>query len=199
MSDGEAAVGALVRAARECRACAGDLPHEPRPVLQAEPTARLLIAGQAPGYKVHTTGLPWNDPSGDRLRQWLDLDRATFYDPARIAIVPAALCYPGKDDRGGDRPPPARCAPLWLERIRRALPRLEMTLAIGQYAQRRVLGRARKKSLTATVAAWRDYTPDVLPLPHPSWRNEAWLSKNPWFEQAVVPYVRERVRALVVG
>lgn len=188
----------LLKAARACRQCA-DLPLGPRPVLRAAAGARLLIVGQAPGTRVHETGIPWNDPSGNRLRQWLDVDRDTFYDASRIAIVPMGLCYPGRDPRGGDLPPRPECAPLWQDPIRRALPRVELTLLIGQYAQKWYLGKTRKASMTETVRAWRDYQPAFLPLPHPSWRNTAWLKKNPWFEAEVLPELRRRVAALLSG
>ncbi len=186
-----------VAAARACRVCAETLPLGPRPVLQIAASARLMIVGQAPGTRVHATGLPFNDPSGDRLRAWLGVDRATFYDARRIAILPMGLCYPGRDPRGGDKPPPQVCAPTWHPRIRPLLPNLELTLLVGQYAQRHYLGRARRASLTETVRAWRSYAPAFLPLPHPSWRNTAWLKRNPWFEAEVVPALRARVSALL--
>jgi uracil-DNA glycosylase len=146
---------------------------------------------------VHETGVPWNDPSGDRLRHWLDLERNAFYDEARIAIVPMGFCSPGRDERGGDRPPRPECAPLWHPPLRAALPGIELTLLVGSYAQRSYLGRRRKASLTETVRAWRDYLPNVLPLPHPSWRNTGWLKKNPWFEAGLVPVLRQRVATLM--
>jgi len=188
---------ALVASARACRVCAENLPLGPRPVLRARESARLLIVGQAPGTRVHETGVPWNDPSGDRLRYWLALDREAFYDEVRLAIVPMGFCYPGRDERGGDRPPRPECAPLWHPPLRAALPRIELTLLVGSYAQRYYLGKRRKASLTETVRAWRDYLPDSLPLPHPSWRNTAWLKKNPWFEADLVPELRRRVAALM--
>ncbi len=187
---------ALVAAARACRVCAQHLPLGPRPVVRARVSARLLIVGQAPGTRVHETGVPWNDPSGDRLRHWLDLDREAFYDEARISIVPMGLCYPGRDPRGGDNPPRPECAPLWHPPLRAALPGIELTLLVGSYAQRYYLGKRRKASMTETVRAWHDYLPAVLPLPHPSWRNTAWLRKNPWFEADLVPVLRQRVAAL---
>ena len=187
----------LVDAARACRVCAAHLPLGPRPVLRATTTARLLIVGQAPGTKVHETGVPWNDPSGDRLRDWLDLDREAFYDEARIAIMPMGFCYPGRDERGGDRPPRPECAPLWHPPLRAALPGIALTLLVGSYAQRYYLGKRRKASMTETVRAWRDYGPEFLPLPHPSWRNTAWLKKHPWFEAELVPVLRQRVAALM--
>ncbi len=146
---------------------------------------------------MNETGVPWNDPSGDRLRHWLDLEPKAFYDEARIAIVPMGFCYPGRDERGGDRPPRPECAPLWHPPLRAALPGIELTLLVGSYAQRYYLGKRRKASLTETVRAWRDYLPDVLPLPHPSWRNTAWLKKNPWFEADLMPVLRQRVAILM--
>jgi len=187
----------LVAAARACRVCAAQLPLGPRPVLRAEATARLLIVGQAPGTKVHETGIPWNDPSGERLRDWLAVDRETFYDAARIAIVPMGFCYPGRDSRGGDRPPRRECAPLWHPPLRAALPEVALTLLVGQYAQAFYLGARRRGSLTETVCAWRDVLPEFLPLPHPSWRNTAWLKRNPWFAAELLPELRARVHALL--
>ena len=187
----------VLAAARACTLCAAHLPLGPRPVLRAASTARLLIVGQAPGTKVHASGIPWNDPSGDRLRAWLGLDRAAFYDAARVAIVPMGLCYPGVDARGGDRPPRPECAPLWHPRLRPLLPAVELTLLVGRYAQRFYLGEAAGATLRETVHAWRDHLPRFLPLPHPSWRNTAWLRRNPWFEAELVPELRRRAAALV--
>ncbi len=187
----------VLEAARACRVCAAHLPLGPRPVLRAAATARLLIVGQAPGSKVHASGIPWNDPSGDRLRDWLGLDRETFYDERRIAIVPMGFCYPGRDARGGDLPPRPECAPLWHPPLRAALARVELTLLVGQYAQAFYLERGRRHSLTETVRAWADYGPDFLPLPHPSWRNTAWLKQNPWFAAELLPELRARVRRLL--
>ncbi len=183
----------------DIRACAlcHELPLGPRPVLQASPSARILIAGQAPGTKVHETGIPFNDPSGDRLRDWLGVDRETFYDEKRIAIVPMGFCYPGRDERGGDKPPIPRCAETWRGRVMPLLKNVRLTLVIGQYAHAWHLGAARRKSLTDTVRNWRAYGPDVLPLPHPSWRNTAWLKRNPWFEADILPVLRGRVRELL--
>lgn len=186
-----------VAAARACTLCADDLPLGARPVFRVSPTARLLIVGQAPGTRVHETGIPWNDPSGDRLRDWLAVDRETFYDESRIAILPAGLCYPGRHARGGDLPPPAECGPLWHRRLTAHMPEIELTLLVGQYAQALYLGPRRRRTLTETVAAWRDYLPDYLPLPHPSWRNTAWLGRNPWFEAELLPDLRARVGALL--
>lgn len=187
----------LVAAARACRVCAAQLPLGPRPVLRAEATARLLIVGQAPGTKVHETGIPWNDPSGERLRDWLAVDRETFYDAARIAIVPMGFCYPGRDSRGGDRPPRRECAPLWHPPLRAALPEVALTLLVGQYAQAFYLGARRRGSLSETVRAWRDVLPEFLPLPHPSWRNTGWLKRHPWFAAELLPELRARVHALL--
>jgi uracil-DNA glycosylase len=187
----------VLAAARACRLCEPALPLGARPVLRAGATARLLIVGQAPGTRVHETGVPWNDPSGDRLRRWLDVDRATFYDASRIAIAPIGFCYPGRDARGGDAPPRPECAPLWQPRLLAALPQVELILLVGRYAQGYYLGRRRKRTLGETVRAYRDYLPDYLPLPHPSWRNSAWLARNPWFETELLPVLRERVHALL--
>ena len=193
----EASLQALLKELRACRICEKQLPLGPRPVLRASTTARILIAGQAPGTKVHATGIPWNDPSGDRLRDWMNLDRDTFYDEARIAIIPMGFCYPGRDPRGGDLPPRKECAEHWLEGLLRHLPRIELTLLFGQYAQRHYLAKSRKKSLTETVRAWREYGPEFLPMPHPSWRNSGWLKRNPWFEREVLPDLRERIHTLL--
>jgi uracil-DNA glycosylase len=185
----------LLREVRACRLCEAQLPLGPRPVLQADERARVLVVGQAPGTRVHATGIPWNDPSGDRLRRWLDVDREEFYDPSRFAIIPAGLCYPGRG-RSGDLPPRAECAPRWHPRLRALLPRIELTLLIGQYAQAYYLRGKRKRTLTATVNAWREYLPEFIPLPHPSPRNTLWLRVNPWFEQSVLPELRLRISAL---
>lgn len=187
----------IIARARACRVCAAHLPLGPRPMVFATGSARLMIVGQAPGTKVHASGIPWNDPSGDRLRDWLALDRDTFYDDTRIAIVPMGFCYPGREERGGDKPPRPECAPLWHDPIRAALPEIELTLLVGQYAQARYLGKARGKTVTETVRAWREYGPAFLPTPHPSWRTGAWLRKNPWFEAEVLPALRRRVKALL--
>ena len=187
----------LLAEVRACRLCAAHLPLGPRPVLRAKATARLLIVGQAPGTRVHETGIPWNDASGDRLRQWLGLSREEFYDDARVAIVPMGFCYPGRNKAGGDNPPRPECAPHWHQRLLPRLPGLELTLLVGGYAQRHYLGMAARGSVTETVKAWRDYLPDFLPTPHPSWRTTGWLRKNPWFEAELVPDLRRRTRALL--
>ena len=187
----------LLREVRACRICEADLPFGPRPVLQMASTARLLIVGQAPGSKVHQTGIPWNDASGDRLRDWLKLDRSVFYDAARVAILPVGFCYPGAGESGGDKPPRPECAPLWHELLIKHLPDLQLTLLVGQYAHRHYLEAGRKNSMTATVKAFSQHGPQFFPLPHPSWRSAIWMRKHPWFEKTVIPEVRKAVRKLV--
>ena len=189
----EAAVQKLLKDIRACTACADDLPHDPRPVLRASTSARVCIVGQAPGTRVHASGVPFDDPSGDRLREWLGVDRDTFYDESRIAIVPMGFCFPGLDAKGGDKPPLKRCAKLWRTQLFETLGEIDFTVIIGTYAQAWHLGKARKKTVTETVAAWRDYMPSAITLPHPSWRNNTWLKKNPWFEADVLPVLRAEV------
>jgi uracil-DNA glycosylase len=188
---------ALLTEIRACRACAGELPHEPRPVVRVAPATRLLICGQAPGRRVHESGLPFTDPSGDRLRQWMGVDYDTFYAAPAIGVAAMAFCFPGTSPKGGDYPPPPRCAALWRPRLMQALPKAELTLLVGGYAQKWALGDRAKASMTETVAAWREYGPDLLPMPHPSWRNTAWLRRNPWFEDEVVPYLKLRVAEIL--
>ena len=195
-------LGALLADIRACRFCVetpkgAPLPHEPRPVLQASKTARLAIFGQAPGTRVHASGKPFTDPSGDRLRDWLGIGEEVFYDPVRVAIIPMGFCFPGLDAKGGDRPPRRECAPLWRERLMAALPNLETMILVGQYSQKWHLGAGAKASLTETVEHWRDYAPRFFPTPHPSWRNNAWLKKHPWFEEELLPALRKRVRLLL--
>ncbi|HUL07998.1 MAG TPA: uracil-DNA glycosylase family protein [Candidatus Acidoferrum sp.] len=173
------------------------MPLGPRPVLRVNPSARLLIIGQAPGTKVHETGIPWNDRSGERLRDWLQLDRDTFYDAKRIAIMPMGFCYPGVDANGGDRPPRKECAPLWHGRVLALLPRIELTLLVGGYAQKHYLGDRCAASMTETVQAWREHAPRFIPLPHPSWRNTGWLKRNSWFEAELLRELRGRVHGLL--
>ncbi|MFI4996123.1 MAG: uracil-DNA glycosylase family protein [Hyphomicrobiales bacterium] len=198
----------LLRELAACRICRDAplygkrLPHEPRPVIQASRSARLCIASQAPGTRVHLSGRPFTDASGVRLRAWLGLDEASFYDARHIAIVPMGHCFPGQDAKGGDLPPRRECAPIWRDRIFAALPALELVLLIGHYAQGWHLGEEAKGGLTATVGRWRDILdgpgrPALLPLPHPSWRNNGWLKSNPWFEADLVPRLREEVGRLV--
>jgi uracil-DNA glycosylase len=186
----------VCREARACRLCERHLPLGPRPVFLAGRAARLLVVGQAPGRRVHETGIPWNDASGEQLRAWLAMERSAFYDTSRVAIVPSGLCYPGTVD-GADLPPRAECAPLWQPRFRAALPALRLTLLVGAYAQAYWLGGARKSTLAETVRAHRDYAPEFFPLPHPSWRNKAWLKRHSWFEREVIPALRRRVRAVL--
>ncbi len=194
MTKGER-VDELLGEIRACRICAAHLPLGPRPVLQASATSRLLIVSQAPGRKVHETGIPFNDPSGDRLRDWLGIDKATFYDADRIAIVPMGFCFPATG-RGGARPPRPECAPTWHPRLLPLLKQVQLTLVIGQYAQAGLLGVTRGTRLTDTVQAWRDHLAHGrLPLPHPSPRNRLWLVRNPWFETDLLPVLRERVAA----
>jgi uracil-DNA glycosylase len=185
---------------RSCRACARELPHEPRPVVRVTEATRLLVLGQAPGRRVHESGLPFDDPSGDRLRAWMGIDRPTFYDHPAIGVAGMAFCYPGTDPGGGDYPPPARCCALWHPRLLPALPNIELTLLVGAHAHRWGLGKRtqnRAQSVTTTVEAWRAHLPAFLPLPHPSWRNTAWLKRHPWFETDVAPYLRARVAKML--
>lgn len=201
---------ALHSAIVACRLCrdapakgeADRLPHEPRPVATLSSTARILIAGQAPGLRVHESGLPFNDASGDRLRQWLSVDRESFYNPDHFAMLPMGFCFPGYDAGGSDLPPRKECAPLWRQKAMDAMPQIELILTIGQYAQAWHLGSERMGSMTETVAEWRRYlitnrSPAILPLPHPSWRNSGWLKRHPWFEAELLPVLQERVKILV--
>ena len=187
---GDATLAGIVAAARACRLCADFLPLGPRPVFRASITARLLIVGQAPGTKVHATGIPWNDPSGERLRLWLQMERDAFYDESRIAIVPMGLCYPGRLPNGGDAPPRPECAPLWRERLAAAMPAIRLTVLVGGYALTHALGPG---AMTDRVRGFRDYLPRYFPLPHPSWRTTGWERKNPWFGAEVLPALRQAV------
>lgn len=204
LSDPFATTAATLRACRICRDAprfGAALPHEPRPVVQGSATARLLIASQAPGNRAHRSGVPFCDPSGVRLRAWLGLSEAAFYDAAWVAILPMGACFPGLDAKGGDRPPRRECAPAWRSALLAGLPELDLILVIGQYAQGWHLGRP-PGGLTATVARWRDILeassrPRILPLPHPSWRNNGWLRKNPWFEAELLPVLRAEVAAVM--
>ncbi len=190
-------LAALIAEVRACRVCEAHLPLGPRPILSAEAGARLMIIGQAPGTRVHESGVPWDDASGDRLRDWLAIERDVFYDAGRVAIVPMGFCYPGRDKNGGDAPPRPECAPLWHARLRAELPNIALTLLVGRYAQVQYLGRAAGKSVVETVRAWRDHMPAYLPLPHPSWRTRSWAKKNPWFETEVIPALRAELRRLL--
>lgn len=183
-----------------CRLCAARFAatataHVPRPVVWFRPTARLLIAGQAPGARVHASGQPFTDPSGDRLRDWMGLQAAEFYDQRRVAIVPMAFCFPGYDAKGADLPPPPICAATWRGEVMQTLSKLRLTLLVGGYAQRWHLG---ADGVTKTVAAWRDHAAHgIFPLPHPSWRNTAWAKRNPWFEAELLPSLRAAVRQVM--
>jgi uracil-DNA glycosylase len=187
----------LVREIRACRICAPYL--DPRPIIHVSKTAKLCIASQAPGMLVHKTGISFNDPSGDRLRDWMGVTRDEFYDESRIALTGMAFCFPGYDKNGHDLPPRKECAATWRERLFKALPQFETILLVGSYAQDWHLGDQAKSNMTDTVKAWRDYTPRYIPMPHPSWRNNGWLKKNPWFEKDLLPYLRRRVRRLLAG
>jgi len=185
----------LIKAVRQCRLCEEFLPLGPRPVIQLDPRARLLIAGQAPGRRVHDSGVPFDDASGDRLRDWLGISKDVFYDPERVAILPMGFCYPGTG-KSGDLPPRPECEKAWRRQLLQRLPRLSLTLVVGQYAQRWHLPKT-GKNLTETVRAWQDYAPSVFPLPHPSPRNNIWLKKNPWFAQSLLPALGEAVDAAI--
>lgn len=184
----------LLRQIRACRICEPHLPLGANPVIRGRESARLLIVGQAPGTRVHNTGIPWNDPSGDRLREWMTLEREGFYDEHQIAIMPMGLCYPGKG-KSGDLPPRPECAPTWHPAVLERLPSLQLTLLVGHYAQEYYLN-DKPKTLTETVRQWRQFMPDFFPLPHPSPRNQIWLKRNPWFEREVLPALRAALAKL---
>jgi uracil-DNA glycosylase len=196
VSSADTGLDQVAAEARACRLCEDRLPLGPRPVIQVSRTARLLIIGQAPGTKVHATGIPWNDPSGDRLRRWLNMDRETFYDESRIAIVPMGLCYPGRLPNGGDAPPRPECAPLWHPRLISLMPDIRLTLLIGSYALTHTLGRG---AMSDRVRAYRQHLPRYFPLPHPSWRTTAWERRNPWFEADALPVLRAAVARALEG
>ncbi|MCL4132712.1 UNVERIFIED_CONTAM: hypothetical protein GTU68_023846 [Idotea baltica] len=183
----------LIDEIRGCRYCEEHLPLGPRPILSAASSARILIAGQAPGTKVHRSGIPWDDASGERLRSWLDMEKDIFYDETKIAIIPMGFCYPGKGERG-DLPPRLECAELWQKKLMDRLPNIRITITIGQYAIKHHLGKRRKKTLTETTRHWREYLREgIIPLVHPSPRNLMWQRRNPWFETEVVPAIRQEV------
>jgi len=185
-----AELDALVAEIRACRVCAGALPHEPRPIVRVRTDARILIAGQAPGRRVHESGLPWDDPSGDRLRAWMGLDRDAFYDAGAVAVAAIGFCYPGTVN-GADLPPRKECAPLWRSRLLALLAGVRLTLVVGSYAHRWHFGPAAARiGTSARVAGWRAAAPGVIALPHPSWRNTGWLKRNPWFDAELVPHLR---------
>ncbi|WFL77503.1 uracil-DNA glycosylase family protein [Altererythrobacter arenosus] len=191
----EPGIEALRREIADCRICEAHLPHGCRPVTQFSASARVLIIGQAPGTKVHASGVPWDDASGDRLCEWTGLTREQLHDPAKVAIVPMGFCYPGKAS-GGDKPPRKECAPQWHERVLEVLPPDRLTLLVGTYAQAHYLPDTAKLSLTERVRHWRDYLPFV-PTPHPSWRSAIWMKQNPWFEAEVLPVLRSRIAAAI--
>lgn len=190
---------ALLKEVRGCTFCAAHLPLGPRPVVRMQRSARLLIIGQAPGTKVHETGIPWNDRSGDVLRGWLDLQREDFYDDSRIAIMPMGFCYPGVNPKGGDNPPRPECAPRWHDRLLAQLPDIRLTLLVGQYAQAHYLKERRGETMTETVHRFRDYLPEgYFPLPHPSWRNLGWQKKQPWFATETLPALRKAIKKVLL-
>ena len=193
----QAALDALYADVRVCTLCAKHLPLGPRPVVRGGANARLLIVSQAPGTRVHMTGLSFNDRSGDRLRDWLGISRKAFYDETRVAIVGMAFCYPGVDAKGGDLPPRPECAPRWHGLILAHLPNIALTLLVGSYAIDHYLHERPRRSMTDSVRAWREHLPRYFALPHPSWRNTGWVQRHPWFEYELLPELRQRVRALV--
>jgi uracil-DNA glycosylase len=186
----------IAKNVRSCRVCAAHLPLGPRPVFQIDPKARILIAGQAPGRRVHESGVPFSDASGDRLRTWMGVDSEVFYDPQKIAILPMGFCYPGTG-KSGDLPPRPECAVEWRDQLLRLMPAVELTLVIGQYALDWHLKAAQKDTLTQTVQNWKEYWPKILPLPHPSPRNNIWLKKNPWFEIDIIPKLQRKIRSML--
>ncbi len=196
MNHAEPDLTALLLDIRQCTTCIDHLPHGPRPILAASGEARILIIGQAPGRRVHESGIAWNDPSGERLRQWMGISTKDFYDASKLALVPMGFCYPGTG-RSGDLPPRPECAELWHARLLAQLQNVKLTLLIGQYAQRYRLETDNKATLTDTVKSWREFTPKCLPLPHPSPRNNRWLKQNPWFVDDVIPYLQRRIKTLL--
>jgi len=202
MAGSQAQLSKLFKEIRACRNCVdepgrrGPLPHAPRPIIRGNAKARICIAGQAPGTPVHASGVPFDDPSGDRLRDWMGIHRDVFYDESRIAIVPMGFCFPGLDAKGGDKPPRPECAKAWREKVFSSFPDFELILVVGGYAQKWHLSGRAKGTLTETVQVWRDYGPTYLPLPHPSWRNTGWLKKNPWFGRDVLPALKREVARL---
>ena len=187
-------LASLLPEIRACRVCEAALGFAPRPIVQAGRGARVLIVGQAPGSKVHASGMPWDGDSGDRLRGWLGLERETFYDPERVGLVPMGFCYPGKG-QGGDLPPRRECAPLWHARLLAEMPNIRLTLLVGQYAQAAYLPRALRPNLTEAVRRHAEAPPGLFPLPHPAWRSRLWMARHPWFEADVLPALRAQVRA----
>lgn len=203
MNSSEQNIEILKRDISGCRICVDapkgkPLPHEPRPVAVLSNTARIAICGQAPGTRVHASGVPFTDPSGDRLRDWMGIGNELFYDPARLSIIPMGFCFPGLDAKGGDLPPRRECAKRWHENVFEAMPQIELILAVGMYAQKWHLGKLAHSTLSETVADWRSILantgkPVIFPLPHPSWRNNSWISKRPWFASELLPELRKLV------
>lgn len=186
----------VIQEAKKCTICEAYLPYGANPVFTVHPAARILIIGQAPGRKVHESGIPWADASGKRLRDWMGVNAETFYDPSRFAILPMGFCFPGST-KSGDLPPRPECAPKWHQPLINIMPNIRLTLLFGQYAQARYLGLARKKTLTETVRNWLSYQPEYLPLPHPSPRNQFWLRRNPWFAMEVLPFLQQKVKEVI--
>ena len=188
-------IAPLLNKVRACRICAPELPHGVRPVFQIDSSAKILIAGQAPGRKVHESGIAFDDASGDRLRKWMGVTKDEFYNPALFAILPMGFCFPGTA-KSGDLPPRPECAPAWRKQLLGTLNQLQLTIVLGQYAQDYHFGRS-KLSLTELVRSWQTYWPGLIPLPHPSPRNNPWLKRNPWFEAELLPVLRERITSLI--
>jgi len=188
----------LLEEIKACKVCEEFLPLGPRPVTIASATSQIIIVGQAPGTRVHKSGIPWDDPSGDLLREWLGVDKPTFYNPKIFAHMPMGFCYPGKG-KSGDLPPRPECAPLWHQRLLKEMPKLKLTILIGQYSQAYYLGESKRKTLTETVRNYEGYLPKYLPLPHPSPRNRFWLKKNPWFTEEVLPVLKNKVKKVLTG
>ena len=186
----------LAQEIRACTLCSAYLPLGPRPIIQVNHSAKILIVGQAPGSQVHETGIPFDDPSGNRLREWMGIDKSVFYDELKLAIVPMGFCFPGTG-KSGDLPPRPECAETWRKKLLNELPQISLTLVIGQYAQAWHLGQLVKENLTETVKAWKEFGPEIIPLPHPSPRNNIWLKKNPWFEQEVLPKLQAKVKSIL--
>ena len=183
---------------RNCISCLAHLNHGSNPIVQAHESAKILIIGQAPGMRAHMSSIPWNDRSGDRLRNWLNLDKSIFYDERKIAIVPMGFCFPGVDNNGSDKPPRKECAPKWHKLLINKLPNIELTLLVGSYAQNYYLKDIKKETMTNTVRSWKEYLPHFFPIPHPSWRNTGWLKSNTWFNQELLPDLQNRINNLAV-
>ncbi len=194
---GNNSIDYLLSQVRSCQLCVKNLPLEPKPIIQASSSSKILIIGQAPGTKAHRTGIPWNDASGKRLRNWLKIPKNIFYNKSQIAIMPMGFCYPGRTVNGGDLPPKTECAPTWHEKILKLLPKIELTILIGSYAQKYYIETARKTTMTDTVSNWRTLVPRIVATPHPSWRTLAWEEKNPWFRMELLPALQTRIRKIL--